>query len=686
MPDGDRFERVLRGGGWRSAYKIAAGGGTDQRVIEKLGSACLSLINAENSDCARKMVSALDSALSTSSLPLFPTYADNASFESFQRNVDDIASEYGYGEFAQLCGRAAGRCFIESEHNSLAEIVNLEGAFARELISEVVHRNFFHAVRDGISANAGRDPETQRQWESKIVDGLATAADVFAKSLMTGRRMRIIRSEAIIPSAQVFNIERLRAFARLGSVTVAYQPKIYRERAYTFDFTGETAVRWNETDIGTEGQSTGFVLRDHSIANRLNQSLPAMYADLIDLAASVHLADRKALRGPANHGYARDLRLIVPVRCLDQWLSAPFRDTLFSVLGFMTQDHWQIEFRQRVNPGRNSETQDNLEICDGESPCEVGLYSGGLDSFAGTASAINSNRDARFLCVSVTSNFRHRQRQHDQLVMLQKAFGAKVTHIPVDYWLLNAETGRQEQTRRTRGFLFLLIGGVTALMAGQKNLFVYENGIGAINLRFDGSQVGIDNSRSVNPITLKLVSQLLSLAGGTQFSIVNRCLFQSKAEMCGSTAVAKVLEGISSTFSCDGFPVRRRQFAQCGFCTSCLLRRQALQSSALGAHDSEDYGCDLTSDNQQTAQHLRALRSMNVQALRIRAALDSPQPWKSLTVEFPELRRVAEAIGDGIDSLAVRQDLLRLYTQHVSDWRGFSALKHLQLQDVACAA
>ena len=152
--------------------------------------------------------------------------------------------------------------------------------------------------------------------------------------------------------------------------------------------------------------------------------------------------------------------------------------------------------------------------------------------------------------------------------MMQKTFGTKVSHIPVDYWLLNAEKGRQEQTRRTRGFLFLLIGGVTALMTGQNKLSIYENGIGAINLPFDGSQIGIDNSRSVNPVTLKLISQLLSLAGGIEFSIVNHCLYQTKAEMCGTAAVAAVLAGIRSTFSCDGFPVRRRLFAQCGFCTS----------------------------------------------------------------------------------------------------------------------
>jgi hypothetical protein len=209
MPDGDRFERLLRGGGWRSAYKIAAGGGTEQRVVEKLGTACLTLINAQNSECARKMMSALDSALLSDSMPLFPTYADNASFEAFQRNIDDISAEQGYGDFAQLCGRAAGRCFIENEHSARAPIAEVEKMFAKELISELVNRNFFHAVRDGISLNAGREPAAQRQWESRIVEGLASVADVFAKSLMTGRRMRIVRTETAVPSTEVFNIERL---------------------------------------------------------------------------------------------------------------------------------------------------------------------------------------------------------------------------------------------------------------------------------------------------------------------------------------------------------------------------------------------------------------------------------------------------------------------------------------------
>ena len=43
MPDGDRFERALRGP-WRFPYRIAAGGASAALVAEKLTSSCRGLL------------------------------------------------------------------------------------------------------------------------------------------------------------------------------------------------------------------------------------------------------------------------------------------------------------------------------------------------------------------------------------------------------------------------------------------------------------------------------------------------------------------------------------------------------------------------------------------------------------------------------------------------------------------
>lgn len=446
-------------------------------------------------------------------------------------------------------------------------------------------------------------------------------------------------------------------------------------KAYSFDFASSPyAVVWGETHSSTQHQD-GYEIQDERIADQLSQKLPPLYADAIDLAVAVHCVDRLALRGNRKRGWGRRLRLNVPVRCPSFWQSASVRDALFESLQFMTQDQWEISFEQKNAAYRSAETQEHIFAPSDAQTVEVCLYSGGLDSFAGLTKRIAENPSHHFLCVSVTPNQRQRHRQREQLAALHKAFGPKITHLPVRYCLRDAEQHQQEPTRRTRGFLFQVIGGIAALMAGQNTLRLYENGIGAINLPMDGSQIGIDNSRSVHPVTLNLMSRLLALIGGHAFEIRNECAYLTKAEMCSDPSLQQVSSEIASTFSCDGFPVRRRKFAQCGFCTSCILRRQALEAASLAGLDSDDYGCDLKNEGTYQAHHLRPLRAMHHQSVRLLDALISSEPWLALTTEFPELRRIEESMST---DPTIRSRMIRLYEQHVKEWSSFSALRRLQ--------
>jgi len=446
---------------------------------------------------------------------------------------------------------------------------------------------------------------------------------------------------------------------------------------YSFDFRNSYAVVWGEAQDPSDQRHDAYDIQDQRIANQLSQKLPPLYADAIDLAAAVHCADRLALRGKKKQGWGRTLQLKVAVRCLSFWQSASVRDALFESLQFLTQDSWQISFEEKVSELRASEAQEHLFDPSESQITEGSLYSGGLDSFAGITARISEKPEHHFLCIAVTPNHRQRQRQREQLAFLHKEFGAKITHLPVRYCLRDAEKQPQESTRRTRGFLFAMIGGVAALMAGSDTLRVYENGIGAINLPLDGSQIGIDNSRSVHPITLRTLNRLLSLLGGHDFVIRNECLYRTKAEMCSHPAVKRASLEIANAFSCDGFPVRRRKFAQCGFCTSCLLRRQALEAAALADMDSTDYGCDLREEGPFQPHHLRPLRAMHYQSARLLDALIAPDAWAALTMEFPELRRIEETVAA---DPSMRGQLVRLYGQHVKEWNSFSALRHLQQQ------
>ena len=231
-----------------------------------------------------------------------------------------------------------------------------------------------------------------------------------------------------------------------------------------------------------------------------------------------------------------------------------------------------------------------------------------------------------------------------------------------------------------------MLTAVTALVAGENELFLSENGVGAINLPQDGAQVGIDNSRSVHPIALQRMERLLTLLSGAPFRIQNQAIFQTKAQMCSHPAVALAAAGICGTFSCDGFPVRRRRFAQCGFCTSCLLRRQALEFAGLSNYDATDYGQDLTKDGLFLQHHRTGLNAMNVQAIRIEECLSSSDPWTSFTVAFPELRRASESLALDGNVSDVRKALLKMYERHVEEWQAFAAVKCLTAERELVAA
>jgi hypothetical protein len=123
--------------------------------------------------------------------------------------------------------------------------------------------------------------------------------------------------------------------------------------------------------------------------------------------------------------------------------------------------------------------------------------------------------------------------------------------------------------------------------------------------------------------------------GGKPFSIQNRCVYKTKAEMLREAAVARVRDIILQTFSCDAFPVGVRGRAQCGFCTSCLLRRSSLEVAGLAEADSNAYLQDWKlSSFKPTRHHLRGLRAMDWQAYDFEV-LQNAQSMASADLRVP---------------------------------------------------
>jgi 7-cyano-7-deazaguanine synthase in queuosine biosynthesis len=418
-----------------------------------------------------------------------------------------------------------------------------------------------------------------------------------------------------------------------------------------------------------------YYLNDDAVSKQLGSSLDGLSADLVDVAAAIHIADRLAVREKAlPEEWQRRFQLQVPVRHPSEWQRTDVGGALDEVLAHTTGDEWDVRFCSRPDRPRLSEHQGSMFPIDPSESIRVNLFSGGLDSFASNAAALVENPDVHYVCVSATPNRRQESRQREQIGALRALPNRSLTHVRIPCWLESAAEVPQEPTRRTRGFLFLALGAVSALSAGSDRLFLYENGIGAINLPYERTPVGVPNSRAVHPTTLILVSRFIQTLTGRQFSIENPCMFQTKAQMCREPIMQRMGSTVPSTFSCDGFPVQRSRAPQCGRCTSCILRRLALDNSGLHSHDTEGYACDLYELNQTIwSRRLRGLAAMDWQVERLRQALLANPAWPALVSEFPDLRQTCASLvkQTGYSGNVIQSHLEHLYRQHCDEWRNF---------------
>jgi 7-cyano-7-deazaguanine synthase in queuosine biosynthesis len=424
-----------------------------------------------------------------------------------------------------------------------------------------------------------------------------------------------------------------------------------------------------------------YYVNDSDIALPFGTRLSPVLADWIDIAVAAYFADRFALRQPQiasrqEHNWGRSITLRVGVRQPHCWNRPEVLNALTGLLGFITGDKWGFEFIEFEGEPRVSELNGQGSLFPLESPSIVALFSGGLDSFAGLAKTMLDRPDYQFVLVSGVTNSRQQAGQRKQVRAIINEIGRSVTHVTVPLrrsWkdLQDAE----EWSQRARGFLFLTLGSATAISLQNKELFVFENGIGAINLPINGTQVGTYNSRAVNPITLMRMSHFVRLLTGQDFSIYNPFLFQTKGEMCSNGALVSLTELISETFSCDGFPVHSRGRPQCGTCSSCILRRLSLLRAKLQHHDS-GYLVDLYAPSKPLSQNQQyVLRAMCCQAQTITRQLHTDKPWESMVRAFPALSRIEDVLVTNrtIDRENLRSSLLRLYREYLAEWKNFES-------------
>lgn len=404
------------------------------------------------------------------------------------------------------------------------------------------------------------------------------------------------------------------------------------------------------------------------------QCLPEIVADMIDVAASIHFADRLIDKSSDT---ICEINVTLPLRDLYSFSDANIREGLEDVLYWYTGDHWRFHFVKRVSEKRAAETQIHFPFNESNrAPIEMALWSGGLDSMAGLYNRLKAYPDTHFILVGTGSNVYTHAIQRDVAHEIGRVFSERTTLVQIPIRFEHTQDLPKNRRPRARGLVFLLIGAACAYLEKVDVLHVYENGIGAINLPFRASEIGLDHSRSVHPISLYKIGKWLSQLFNKSFEIHNPFLYSTKAQICAALAGSEHADLIFRTHSCD--QLRHEHPRQCGHCSSCLLRRYAL--TANGIRDLTHYAYpDIDQEENHRSRMLAQTRTLHT-------ALNSPSPWQQLLEIYHSLRETAEAqaLAEKVDTSIVIGDIIGLYRNYIREWE--SVATEIEKEDVSFAA
>ena len=209
MPDGDRFERSLRGRGWAKAYRLAGGKAEWPLLIDALVTAsAFALRHQAQSPSLSDVASALSNSLA------FRRGHDSdggfGAFEAFEQlysQLDEIEARDLNRLGTSLVIRAAKKVFAEQGRQiEPPEKQQTTDRLGEEFFCELIDQQFLSRVREGIAEQNERSVEQQASWEQELKQRVRPQArKLFASALKAAnaKEVRAPNRIAVAPPLEV---------------------------------------------------------------------------------------------------------------------------------------------------------------------------------------------------------------------------------------------------------------------------------------------------------------------------------------------------------------------------------------------------------------------------------------------------------------------------------------------------
>ena len=320
----------------------------------------------------------------------------------------------------------------------------------------------------------------------------------------------------------------------------------------------------------------------------LDHDVSPLVLDLYNIALTVFMADIQTFKEDVIG--VRNFRILVAVSDLNRWNAV--KDHLEATLNTLTGDNFVFHFVQ----GRRCRMQKYLTE---DMEQVVSLFSGGLDSLAGAKWILDKGLKPIF--VSHYASTIVAGVQNTLMKRLRNLCGDLPHHQVYAKGIRGTVLGKQkEYSQLSRSFLYLSIAALFALELGIRQIFMFENGVIALNVPLTPSRIYL-NTRTAHPVFVKMFNKLLSDLFRADLSVTNPFLHLTKGEvveLLNEPSFRKLLKHSSSCFRISRLRwmgVKIGRVKHCGFCYPCALRRFAIDHAGLWNYDGK-YHRDIFGD------------------------------------------------------------------------------------------
>lgn len=370
----------------------------------------------------------------------------------------------------------------------------------------------------------------------------------------------------------------------------------------------EAAPETSRFEMDVQGKQT-INLRISDISRAMVGSVPDLLLDLLEIAAYVYCGDQRATRGSeklsqAGRLWTRGMRFVIPVRRPEVWSGFELRSLLESTLGFLSDDTYEFEFVEALNPVAEPAMY-FPDLSEGFfDPEEVALFSGGIDSFAGALDSI-VGEGRRTVLVGHHSAPKVFAVQKELVGALREAgYGSGLFYISVN--VTNTNVPPAEPTQRSRSFLFASLAFVLARMFGKDQFTFYENGVVSLNLPIAKDVLGSRATKTTHPSVIRGFERIFSHLADQQIEISTPYLWFTKTDVVERIVSHGFGPLLPRTVSCVHPMQWTTEVRHCGRCSQCIDRRFAVLAAGAEVFEpAEGYGVDLLTGQRSADDDIR---------------------------------------------------------------------------------